>query len=208
MRLMTAPSASSPVVCLVDAYSASGGALAQAFLDAGCRLCHVHSAAQVPPIYRGTFRPELFALDAVATEPGLPARLAREGVRAVLPGTEPGTAAADALAFALGLPGNPPSTSHLRRDKFRMGEAVRAAGLAAVRQASVRSAAQARAVVREWGAPPTVVKPVTSVGSDGVRFCDNEEGVVAAVEALLGQTNCLGLPNDAVLVQERLFGQQ
>jgi biotin carboxylase len=126
----------------------------------------------------------------------------------VLPGTETGVELADALAHQLGLAGNDPRTSLLRRDKFQMHEALRSRGLSDLRQAkcfTLPSALDWAAHTNSW---PLVVKPPASAGADGVRFCSNLPEVEDACAAVLSKTNRLGLFNDAVVLQERIAGQQ
>jgi biotin carboxylase len=205
---MTAASSEPKTVCLIDAYGTSGTALASALRDAGCRVVNVHSKAVVPPLYVGTYRPELFSFEYQFNDLNLTSQLRALDIAAVLPGTEAGTREADQIAFNLGLPGNPPSTSALRRDKYAMGEAVRAAGLDAVRQSRAASVEAAVSVVREWGTYPVVVKPVESAANDGVVFCYSEDEVIANIEKQLGAQNCMGLINNAVLIQEYLQGVQ
>ena len=60
-------------------------------------------------------------------------------VAAVLPGAETGVLLADQLAARLGTRGNGLAQSCARRNKFDMGEAVRAAGVRAARQRWCRS---------------------------------------------------------------------
>lgn len=196
-------------ICIVDAYG-TGAELAETFARLGHRLVHVQSAAEIPACFAPSFRPHLFEANLIAGPDPAQTATALRGwdTTIVIAGAEPGTALADALAAALELPGNPPATSRWRRDKFAMGEAVRTAGLAAVRQAVVDDVAAAIDVVRSWKLWPIVVKPVSSAGSDNVRFCRGEEDVARAVDAILGTSDRLGQINDRVLLQERMFGQQ
>lgn len=196
-------------VCVVDAFS-TGAELAGEFRRHGLRAVHVQSAPEIPAIYERSFRPGDF--DALLVHDGDPdavvGALRRMPVRAVVAGAETGTALADALAAALGLPGNPPATSALRRNKFLMGQAVAAAGLPAARQAEAGSVAEALAIARRWAAWPVVAKPLDSAGSDGVTFCAGEAELAEVVGALLMKRNRLDIVNTRVLLQERLVGQQ
>ena len=197
-------------ICLVDAYS-SGAELAAELRQRGFQLIHVQSARNIPTNLWRSFRPELFDALLVADDDDhtpITAALLGHKTQAVIVSTEPGISLADRLAARLGLPGNPPETSQLRRNKYAMGEAVRQTGLAAVRQALADSAIAAIDLARGWKTWPLVVKPVNSAGSDGVQFCRNEEDVERAVRAILGRENSLGYVNHQVLIQQRLFGQQ
>ena len=196
------------VVCVVDAYGANGASLAIALRTAGCRVVHVNSRAEIPRLYEGTFQSELFDMDLIGANADTLASLVEAGVSSVVAGTEPGTATADLLAEALHLPGNPTATSHLKRNKYAMGEAVRAAGLLAVRQVRVGNMGEVRAVLRDWQDFPVVIKPVDSAATDCVFFCDDTSAAAHAASTVLGRVNCLGIRNKSVLIQEQLIGTQ
>jgi biotin carboxylase len=199
-------------ICIVDGYS-TGADLAPEFRKLGWEVIHVQSSPEILPDFVSSYRPADY--EARFVHDGSPAGL--EGLaRDVAPlrpsyvvaGTETGVALADALAAALGLPGNDPRTTALRRDKYAMQEALRANGLGCIRQcrvSEVEAAAEWASALGRW---PLVVKPIDSAGADGVFFCGSVAEVRAAVRALLGRRNRLGLENDHVLIQERIFGQQ
>ncbi|WP_172384709.1 glutathione synthetase [Streptomyces sp. MNP-20] len=80
------------------------------------------------------------------------ARLSRLGVRAVIPGSPAGTELADRLAHRLGLPGNDPTTTDLRRDTGWSSAALRDAGITA--PLSIRTSRLAEALT--WAAATDV----------------------------------------------------
>lgn len=131
-------------------------------------------------------------------------------VAAVMPGAETGVELADALADALSLRGNGVALSEARRNKYLMGEAVRAAGVRAARQALVTTADAARSFVEEFdmSVDKLVVKPAESAGSDDVFLCASPEEVYDAIARIVGKVNCLGEANTGVLVQEYLDGTE
>jgi carbamoylphosphate synthase large subunit len=199
------------VACIVDAYS-TGADLAARFHGYGWRAVHVQSSAKIPDDFAATFKAEDFIANLVPASPEdreeIATRLMDLAPACVIAGTETGVPLADYLAARLGLPGNAPRTSSLRRNKYDMQEALRAAGLKAIAQHIARDAAGAAAWAAQHGIWPVVVKPVDSAGADGVRFCETPEEVLEASNAILGRPNRLGLDNSSVLVQERLTGQQ
>jgi hypothetical protein len=119
---------------------------------------------------------------------------------------------------------NGSSGSEARREKYVMGEKVRAAGVRAVKQFRAIGDAAAFAPVQaflseHWppvaddaaesnesdqsdekdGTPPgflAVVKPLESAGSDGVTACRSFTEVHAAVKKLVGAINGLGQVNE------------
>jgi len=197
-------------VAVVDGYS-TGAELARQLVRAGVKLLHVQSAQTIPAQMRGSFDPGLFEANLVhdLLDVDRTVRyLAERSVEAVVPGTESGVILTDLLAARLGLRGNAPETSARRRDKFQMGEAVRGAGLSAVRQAEVADLDRDLPSVLAWNSWPLVVKPLASAGSEGVRFCNTPDEVREACASLLGTHTFMGDLNDGVLVQERLVGQQ
>ena len=131
-------------------------------------------------------------------------------VAAVVPGAETGVPLADLLAHRLGTRANPLELSRARRNKFDMGEAVRAAGVRAARQRRCAGWADAEAFLAEWRPDPfvVVVKPVESAGSDDVFKCASAAEVKAAVEKIVGAVNGLGAVNEGALVQEFLDGTE
>jgi biotin carboxylase len=131
-------------------------------------------------------------------------------VAAVLPGAETGVELADALSEAMGLRTNGTAHSEARRNKYVMGETIRAAGLRAVRQLRATTWAEMESFLAEWKPEPfkMIVKPLESAGSDDVTLCWSPAEVKAAFHRIMGKVNGLGMVNEAVLVQEYLEGQE
>ncbi|KAH9062900.1 hypothetical protein Ae201684P_009166 [Aphanomyces euteiches] len=117
------------------------------------------------------------------------------GIIQVLAGCETGVALADVLSDRMGLTSNGASKAVARRNKFAMGEAIRAAGLRAVKQ--LRFTANA-----------VILKPSESAGGDAVYLCTCWNDVQEAFDQIQGSTNQLGITNSAVLVQEYLVGTE
>ncbi|GMH73827.1 hypothetical protein TrRE_jg10511 [Triparma retinervis] len=106
------------------------------------------------------------------------------------------------------------SMSRARRDKYHMGEAVRAAGLRAVQQELFGEGkiGEVKRFVEgckdEEGNFRVVLKPVASAGSEGVYFASNEEEVEGYYNEIINSTNVFGHLNTSVLVQEFLAGKE
>ena len=195
------------IVAVVDGYS-TGRVLSARLRAAGARCVHVRSRPDVPAYFLRGFDPADYGLDLDHTGDldTLAGRLAAEQVTRVVPGTESGVALADALGQLLGLPGNLPDSTPVRRHKARMAEAAAAAGLATPRGRECRTAAEAAAWVTAQGLAEAVVKPVSSAGTDNVRFCSGAQAVLVAARTVLSTRTLYGEPNHTVLVQERLRG--
>jgi biotin carboxylase len=129
-------------------------------------------------------------------------------IEAVIAGAETGVELADALSERLELRTNGTRGTLARRDKYVMGEAVRAAGLRAVEQAICSKLAEVDVFLTQHARFPVVLKPVDSGGTDGVTLCANREEARAAFKMLHGKVNLLGTINEAVLVQEFLAGTE
>ncbi|MCZ8522861.1 MULTISPECIES: ATP-grasp domain-containing protein [Paenibacillus] len=198
-----------PFICIVDAYS-TGAELASEFAKYGYRAVHVKSSPSIGEEFEAAYRSHEFAASFVHLgDPAETAESLREFSPAyVIAGTETGVILADQLADLLGVPGNPPSSSERRRNKYKMNEALAACGVQAVRQACFTEAGSASAWADAEGVWPLVVKPLDSAGTDGVYFCHTPHEVETALGRILFQTNRMGSYNAEALVQELLVGQQ
>nr|WP_146218342.1 ATP-grasp domain-containing protein [Micromonospora acroterricola] len=209
------PAAEAPageVVVIVDPFS-TGALLAPAFARQG-RRCVAVLTGTINERYAAGLRRDDFltvltvrgespqALGAVAD------LLAPLRPTEVLAGSEWGVNVADDLAELLKLPGNLHSADRPRREKPAMMTAVARAGLRVPLGARVRSVEDLDDWLAATGVLPVVVKPAASAGSEGVYFCADETQARAATAKLLGATNAMGQPNDSLLVQEQLVGQQ
>lgn len=131
-------------------------------------------------------------------------------VQACIAGCETGVEVCDAIAQRLGLPNNGPSLSAIRRNKYLMGEQVRAAGLRAVQQARVSKWEQVEEWLENFTPDPwrIIIKPLNSAGSDGVTLCENKEQLKQMFHELIGKVNVMGLINHECVVQEFLSGKE
>lgn len=199
---------SSQILVIVDGYS-SGSQLPGVMRERGWDCVHVTSVPEPEPYFLASFRADDY-IDHLAYDGDLSALVeAVEKYRpaAVTPGTESGVYVADALAAALGLPGNDPATSASRRDKYVMHNALRAAALRSMDHHLTTDLDDLIAWARR-GSWPVVVKPPASAGTDSVIFCDDVDAVAAAFRRVNGSTNQLGGVNHAVLAQQFLVGQE
>ena len=149
-------------------------------------------------------------------------------VLAVLAGAETGVELADRLSFRMGLRSNGESGSFARRNKYDMGEKVRATGARAVMQRLCRTDREVVTflcemvcinIEAEGGITAAtaalsaaelkcVIKPVQSAGTDHVFLCSSVAEALDAFDDINGKRNGLGLINDGALVQEYLEGKE
>jgi len=204
-------------VAVVDPFSA-GAVLASALYQAGFKVIAVYSASLESLANLLDLIPEGLDISYVKTvgfDPDISSMCNSilEGASpllGVLVGTETGVSLADILSEHLGLRTNGTQLLEARRNKYVMGETIRAAGVRAVKQLRASTWQEIQEYLEDWAPTPfkVVVKPVDSAGSDGVALCHNIQHVKRAFHAIIGQENVLGLVNRTVLVQEYLDGQE
>ena len=213
-------SASEQYVGVVDPFS-TGAVLASVICKAGFKVIAIYSAnleqlaalaGLVPEGLSLTFSSVLgFDEDISVMATNLLADCGRrEQLVAVLAGTETGVELADKLSEYLGLRTNGTALSEARRNKYVMGETIRAAGVRAVKQLRATTWGEVTSFIEEWKPDPfkVIVKPMDSAGSDDVTLCSSIHEVQTAFGKIMGKVNGLGLVNKAVLVQEYLDGQE
>ncbi|MFE6334315.1 ATP-grasp domain-containing protein [Streptomyces sp. NPDC057798] len=195
-------------VVMVDAF-ASARCLAPLFRAQGYDCVHVQSTPEIPAAYERSFQPGDFIANIIheGDIDRTVAAIAAHRPTALLPGIERAVVLADTLSEQLGLLTNGTALSTARRDKYRMIETVKEAGVPGPDQIL---AGDPDTLLRwyEKVQGRVVLKPVSSAGSDGVYFCDDADEVRKAFNVLIGSTSALGQDNHAVLAQEYLVGSE
>jgi biotin carboxylase len=196
-----------PVVVIVDGYT-SGNYLPPAFARAGADVVHVLSTPEPIPTM---LAPDLsgYLDDFVCDTPEATAqRLAGYRPVAVVAGQEPGVVLADQLSELLGLPTNGTAQSTARRDKYRMIETLRRAGVRCADQFKSGDTEELVAWAENAGTYPVVVKPLNSAASDGVAICRDAAEVRQAAAVVLAGRTVFDEPNGEVLIQSYLAGDE
>jgi hypothetical protein len=199
-----------PIAVIVDCYS-TGNFLPAAFARLGVDVLHVQSTPELMPSMLGPTMDEFVANLVCAGESQVDAtvtRLREYAPIAVLAGQEPGVPLADTLGERLGLATNGTALSLARRDKYRMIEAVRAAGLRCAQQFKSGEVGDLVGWAREHGRFPVVVKPLSSASTDNVYICRDVDQVRSAAERVRRALDIFDLPNSEVLVQSYLAGTE
>jgi biotin carboxylase len=168
----------------------------------------VQSQENPRPGFLRSFDPSKYELciDYTEDQGELVAILQAQKVDHVVAGTEYGVPLGDVLAERLGLPGNSTDTLRARRDKNEMAVLLRTAGLDAIHGDVFSSADAAMRWAKDQKLEKSVVKPLSSAGTDGVHICADVDELRAGCQELLGTTDFFGDRNDQVLVQELLEG--
>ncbi|MEU2118024.1 ATP-grasp domain-containing protein [Streptomyces sp. NPDC016459] len=203
---------SAPVAVIVDPFS-SGARYAPEFAALGVPSVAVSSLPEVPAAYADSWDPDryrrLFTYDGDLEK--LVSRLRPLGVRCVLAGAESGVELADRLTERL-LPeqANAPALSAARRDKGAMAQALRTAGVPAIRQICTDD----RTAVQDWidreglTGRDLVVKPPRSGSTDGVTRVPAGADWRVPFDAQLGRINQWHNLNDRMMVQEYARGTE
>ncbi|SFR28350.1 ATP-grasp domain-containing protein [Lentzea waywayandensis] len=198
-------------IVVVDPYSAGKG-IAPAFAARGVDAIAVLTTEKPPAGLASTWHPDdyrevhvLHDLDELA------AKLAVHDPIAVVPGTETGVEAAEALSELI-VPGrsNVLTLSSARRDKWQMAVALRTAEVPHLRQISSDRVDEVAAWLRreDLEHSPIVLKPQESGGTDDVFVAMPGDDWRAKFNRILGCVNKLNIRNDKVLVQELAVGTE
>ena len=152
---------SKPYPASVACHRTSSRVLPAVFARHGCSVVHVQSTTR--PIALSAHDLTQYIDNIVCDDDDLTVQaIAKHQPVCVIAGQDHGVRLADVAAARLGLAGNDPATSRLRRDKYDMVEALRAAGIRCARQ--FRSGDPIAIV--DWaehdGSYPYVVKPLAS----------------------------------------------
>jgi hypothetical protein len=182
--------------------------LPDAFARHGARLVHLQSTPKImstlPALDVSKYLDNLVYDDERATIE----RLTRFKPAFVVAGQEPGVPLADRLSEAMNLPTNGSRLSAARRDKYRMIEVLRAAGLRCADQFKSSEPERLRAWAEDRGEFPVVVKPLSSGATDGVFVCRGPSEVAAAARHVLSALDIFDLPNHEALAQSYLAGTE
>lgn len=194
---------------VVDGYS-TGRFLPSELKKHGVDCVHLQTTKDIPQFFKPSFHPNNF-IDNIIHDGDVEktlSKLSKFDIAFVIPGCDLGIELADILSEKLGLPSNGTQYSRARRNKFEMGEALRDFGVRAVNQIKSANLEEILSWVKELGEWPVVLKPVSSVCSDNVIFCENEDDVISAFERIIDSKNTLGTINTEVLAQEFLSGTE
>lgn len=193
------------VICIVDAYS-TGKNLATAFKAKGYTCIHVKSSPLLPSHYKHHAEDFVANIDFTDDIDRLLTQLKQYGETvACIPGYESGVELADLLSEKLNLTTNGSESSALRRNKYAMTEAVKAAGLAIMPHIKSNSfdeiAEWAKAQWNETPEQSIVLKPLESANGDHVFFCHNSTDLKEAFNKITTSTNQFGQNNLEVLAE-------
>ena len=184
--------------CAVVVYpEESGLLLAPAFNAQGIQVIEIPSQPGDPSGH-GHFQVALAHLGAERVN---------EHLICIVPGSERGVPLADQLAAHYGVFANDPEHQIARYRKSDLATLARKARLNVPWQCAISTLQDLLALEsnREW---PLILKPDSSMGSEGVTRCDSFAELQQSYDVLHKQTNRLGRSNQTCLVQRYLDGTE
>lgn len=200
-------------IAIVNAYDKDGYFI-EVFKEGGASLFHIQSDADesntdILPRYRGNFNAERFNSNIIFDGDlnKCKSTIRDKEIDYVIAGGEYGVELAEALGPAAKNMTNDPRTTSLRRNKFQMNQALRNAGLPAVRQALCDSEECLDDFFISTGGE-IVVKPLNSGLNDNVYFCSSIEEARHAFHNTIGKTTIFGETIKNILLQEYLGGRE
>lgn len=135
-------------------------------------------------------------------------KLRQYNPEAVIAGMESGVILADILSDKLGVKSNDLAKSAARRNKYEMAEALTVANVPCMKYINAAHPLEAIEWIDKNTTFPVVIKPLESAGTEDVYVCQTEDALIANFQKIIGKKNCLGIPNESVLVQEFLVGTE
>lgn len=193
---------------IVDPYS-SGALYQSEFAKHGVPCIAVQTRLPVPVHFRDFDGSKYTEVLPPMLRTELVALLRAQNIVAVVAGCDTGVAMADDLAAELGLPGNNPSDSVIRRCKDQMQEALKRKGILHIATTVFKSLDDFSKHSNDFGDVLFVIKPINSAGSEGVRLAQGAHGVAEAMKiAAWERENVLGELNDGFVVQPFIKGRE
>ncbi len=136
------------------------------------------------------------------------AKLRKYEILAVVPGSESGVRFAEKLSKVLGLRGNDPETTDLRRTKAGMIEALGKAGIRHIESKVVTSPDQVRKFWNDNKLSKAVLKFSESAGTVGLKICNSLDDCVEYFVQMQSMYNNLGSSDSPILIQEFIGGTE
>ncbi len=170
-----------------------------------------YAIAHVDVVWQPSNEPEDFSLCAEYIPAETPLqdiveRLKPYKVVAVFCGFEGGLEIADELADYYGVPGNSPTSSFCRNNKYSMNVPLAKAGIPCVKQGCFNRIENFYDWYDHSGFEKVVMKPLFGALGSGVYFCTTKEEIRSVFEKHFMQKNFLGRLNDNYVIQEFLDG--
>ncbi len=135
-------------------------------------------------------------------------QLKKYEIAAVVPGSESGVRFAEKLGATLGVKGNDPKTTDLRRTKAGMFEALGRAGIRRIESMVVTSEEQVKKFWNDNKLKRAVLKFSEGGGTVGLKICDSAEDCVSYFVQMHSMYNDIGSSDSPILMQEYIGGTE
>ena len=195
-------------VVIVDGYL-SGASFAKDFCQSGIGCIHVSTGKELV-IGSSKFQPEhyiqQFDIRDFPNFDALVDTLANFHPIAVVPGVQSGVEVADHLADELGLQHNKRHLIKHRLNKHLMNEILEKNELGHARYIASETLEHLLHWYSKQPFDKVVIKPLESLGSEGVRICHNQEEISRCFHELNGREDQLGHTINRLLLQEYMEG--
>lgn len=124
----------------------------------------------------------------------------------IIPGSEGGVELCDFLNMRFNLDWNDSTKAEARRDKFKMQQALKDAGINHINGFISNSLSETLRRVSEEFSYPVVIKPIKSALSDNVYICHQETDLIEKFNLIIDSVDIFNNHNTHVLVQEFING--
>jgi carbamoylphosphate synthase large subunit len=135
-------------------------------------------------------------------------KLSKYKILAVIAASEPGVIIADQIADHFNVMKNDKLSSHRRRHKYDMIDALKKFGLLTQKQFISSNMGDLIEWYTHSGLKKIVLKPPLSTSSEGVYICRNVEEIEKNFHKILGQPNFYNHVSNEVVAQEYLVGDE
>lgn len=192
------------VILIVDPFS-TGKLYAPIFKQKGFDCYAVFSGENIASFYLSSFNMRDFSNQQPLTPQQAKQQFSPSQIRAVVIGSESGVIVGEALADYFGVNSNDISSSELRRNKFKMQQALSQANLNAIK--TIKITENNKNVSLFDSEKGYIVKPLNSAGSEDVVYLVNKNKVLSEITTLnWHKRNITGEVNSHYLIQEYLEG--
>ncbi|WP_052121787.1 ATP-grasp domain-containing protein [Gallibacterium genomosp. 2] len=192
------------VILIVDPFS-TGKLYAPIFKQKGFDCYAVFSGENIASFYLSSFNMRDFSNQQPLTPQQAKQQFSPSQIRAVVIGSESGVIVGEALADYFGVNSNDISDSELRRNKFKMQQALSQANLNAIK--TIKITENNKNVSLFDSEKGYIVKPLNSAGSEDVVYLVNKNKVLFEITTLnWHKRNITGEVNSHYLIQEYLEG--
>lgn len=193
-------------ILIIDPFS-TGRFYSKLFSEKGFECVAIKSSDVLSKFYTDSFDNKYFINDNLYSVDFVKGFFKNNDIFAVLAGSETGVIEAERLARFFEVQGNDPSNSKLRRNKLEMQKELEKNNLRNINTKAITENDKDISYLDEN--QPYVLKPLDSLGSENVIFCQDRNDLDDKIENLQwGKRNITGSINNSYLVQPFIEGDE